>query len=383
MGLSFLPESLPPDTAGQAHAPGATPTSIIDPSAIYKPEDSSLLSTLSPLTPTLPQKMVAPSEGTAGAHPIAAQRLRSVGRGQVGWVLLVKDGMKLVTSRMKLGPDSRRAYSRQWERRRANDTIETRMPGSLVPSALKLELDSDPAGIGFAFGGVEPGTLHAHGQLHEVHKVLYSIGLAGQYFLHVRLRQAAAALPGSPFKLTVLPGPAHAHSTLLPKDQLKGMVGTEAGGETGVRLTVHTADKMGNLCVKGGARMKVITWRGDKVSATSEDDGNTESTVLDQGDGSYLLEWKSKYSGVFTTRVQVDGEDVAGTVCTQRRCRMLALILCVRPDIVSFDVGHSQRRYCMRCSTPGVRIWHANLCPHRRTHTEYLSKNMFLTLLPS
>ena len=75
---------------------------------------------------------------------------------------------------------------------------------------------ADKAGIGFAFGGVEPGTLHAHGQLHERHKVLYSIGLAGEYFLHVRLRQQAKAIPGSPFRLTVLPGPAHARSTYAP-----------------------------------------------------------------------------------------------------------------------------------------------------------------------
>ena len=30
------------------------------------------------------------------------------------------------------------------------------------------ELESDPTEIGFAFGGIDPGILHARGQLHEV-----------------------------------------------------------------------------------------------------------------------------------------------------------------------------------------------------------------------
>ena len=33
------------------------------------------------------------------------------------------------------------------------------------------EVTSDPLGIGFAFGGVEPGRLHAKGKCVDVHKV--------------------------------------------------------------------------------------------------------------------------------------------------------------------------------------------------------------------
>ena len=47
--------------------------------------------------------------------------------------------------------------------------------------------------------------------------------------MHVRLRQQALPIPGSPFKLTVLPGPAHAKSTSLSRELLVGMVGTDAG----------------------------------------------------------------------------------------------------------------------------------------------------------
>lgn len=46
------------------------------------------------------------------------------------------------------------------------------------------ELKADRRGVGFAYGGVSPGTLHARGQLVRVHTVHYSIGLAGRYRLH-------------------------------------------------------------------------------------------------------------------------------------------------------------------------------------------------------
>ena len=41
-----------------------------------------------------------------------------------------------------------------------------------VESAIKnAEKDADPTGIGFAFGGVHPGWLHAHGKAVETHAV--------------------------------------------------------------------------------------------------------------------------------------------------------------------------------------------------------------------
>ena len=55
------------------------------------------------------------------------------------------------------------------------------------------DIQADPKRIGFAFGGVEPGRLHAKGKCVEVHKLFYSIGRAGKYKLHVGLRQQAIA----------------------------------------------------------------------------------------------------------------------------------------------------------------------------------------------
>lgn len=42
------------------------------------------------------------------------------------------------------------------------------------------ELRNDDHGVAFAFGGIEPGTLHAHGHRVKVHSVHYSVGRAGR-----------------------------------------------------------------------------------------------------------------------------------------------------------------------------------------------------------
>jgi len=178
-------------------------------------------------------------------------------------------------------------------------------------SPFKQELTADPSGIGFAFGGVEPGILHAHGQLHEVHKVFFSVGRVGKYLLHVALRKQALPLPGSPFTLEVVPGPAHSHSTKLDEiagGMLRGTVGTAAGD--GCNLTFFASDKMGNICREGGA----------VVAAAYQHDGDrlVECKTEDKGDGSYNLQWRSKYSGTFEIHVLVDGSHVQGSPLKMR-----------------------------------------------------------------
>ena len=205
-----------------------------------------------------------------------------------------------------------------------------------------MELHADPLGIGFAFGGVSPGTLHARGQLHEAHKVSYSIGLAGDYLLHVRLRQQALALPGSPFKLIVLPAAAHARSTRLQAEHLRGMVGLAE--EDGVETLLRTADKMGNLCVAGGARVRLDTGEAQreepqargatsKVKAAQlakadekDSSSDVQTAVVDQDDGTYRLHFKSKFSGTFKVRVLIDEVEVLDSPVT------LSLTSCT-PDL--------------------------------------------------
>ena len=99
----------------------------------------------------------------------------------------------------------------------------TGQPGGSSFNVFAQELAVDPMEIGFAYGGVDPGTLHAKGQLHEAHRCTYSVGRAGTYWLHVRLRSQALPLPGSPFALLVKPDRPHAQSTRLPASALQGL----------------------------------------------------------------------------------------------------------------------------------------------------------------
>ena len=115
-----------------------------------------------------------PAESPADA-PAESDREKQSTSPRVGWVTLVKSGQKLVSSRVKLGPGSRRQYFGQWARRKLHDKTEN-ASGHLAKTIMH-ELTSDPSGIGFGFGGVEPGVLHAQGKLHEAHKVSYSIGM--------------------------------------------------------------------------------------------------------------------------------------------------------------------------------------------------------------
>lgn len=174
------------------------------------------------------------------------------------------------------------------------------------------ELESDPRGIGFAFGGVEPGRLHAHGQLVEIHRVHYSIARCGAYKLHVALRHESVELPGSPFALTVTAGPASAVATTLPADALPltGEVGPEKDGQTsrqhkqtGCHCVMRALDRMGNQCQVGGASV---------VTRCDDAHGRVTCNAVDLGDGRYHLKWSSTVSGVHRVSVTIDGEPIKG-----------------------------------------------------------------------
>ena len=143
-----------------------------------------------------------------------------------GWVTAARGGQELLSRVHKgLSAGVRQQHIGLWERRKAADKLitkqqtnpnETNKGFGHVSEQMRAEykagpsfaheLANDPTGVGFAFGGVDPGTLHAHGQVVKVHTVRYSVGLAGRYRLHVGLRQQAVAFPGSPFSLHVAPG---------------------------------------------------------------------------------------------------------------------------------------------------------------------------------
>lgn len=174
--------------------------------------------------------------------------IMGTGKWVIGWVTLRKNGQSLVTSRVQVEPWVRQRASLLWKAQQVTDKLQLGVE--------REERMLDPTGVGFAFGGVYPGSVHAKGVLHETHKVHMSISRAGRYLLHVRLHQAARPLPGSPFALVVRPNVAHASCTYLNlAAPLRGEVGLE--DQDGCSLLLHTADRSGNACIEGGATMKV------------------------------------------------------------------------------------------------------------------------------
>lgn len=249
----------------------------------------------------------------------------------IGWVTVVKDGQDLVSERKgPLDAGQRQAHMRAWRRRQAIDrSLETQkskvstddntksrsrkgdiaLDNSKARSMrsrqgiFKNELDSDPSGIGFAFGGMDPGRLHAHGRPHDTHRVFYSIARVGSYKLHVQLRVQGLPLPGSPFLLTVAPGPASASATSLAGDivlPLTGSVGKRA--EQGVHLTLRVRDRMGNPCKVGGAKVR--------CSCNIE---SVDTSTIDNRDGTYSLTWHAELAGNFEASVLVSEEQIVGS----------------------------------------------------------------------
>ena len=154
------------------------------------------------------------ASGARGSALPAADSKRLTAR--VGWVTLLKDGHKLVTSRVQESASHRQQSKDQWARRLKTDRQRGSLQDSGASSApnVALEKSADPSGIGFAFGGISPGTLHAHGKLVEKHTVSYSIGLVGEYLLHVRFMCACGRhllrCQARPFDCSCSPtSPAH------------------------------------------------------------------------------------------------------------------------------------------------------------------------------
>lgn len=137
--------------------------------------------------------------------------------------------------------------------------------------------------------------MHGHGDVHKKHSVSYSIGLAGKYHLHVRLRSEGLPLPGSPYELQVCPGDAHGHSSfLITDDQL--VTGKKAG------VVLRTCDVVGNACTVGGAN----------VSCACPESPTVIFDVTDREDGTYVVEWRAP-RGRFMIHIMINEMDVIGS----------------------------------------------------------------------
>ena len=106
------------------------------------------------------------------------------------------------------------------------------------------------------------------------------------------------------------PGPAHGLATRIAESDLplRGRVVTASNpSATGCVLLLHAADKMGNLCTRGGAT----------VTCGCRDHA-VESHCTDMENGTYKLEWRSQKSGVYQVHIQIDGLHVVGSPAPMR-----------------------------------------------------------------
>lgn len=118
-------------------------------------------------------KLSSDAGGTLAARAtspvmVAASRGFDASRGPpppqlTGWVTIKQKDKKYVTSHVRIEPWIRQRASLLWKMQALNDRL-----------LLDLQAETamlDPTSVGFAYGGVFPGTLHSKGALHEVHKV--------------------------------------------------------------------------------------------------------------------------------------------------------------------------------------------------------------------
>lgn len=308
VGLQGLPVQQPAAECSSSATPGSKHQ------AFEEEPTRSPLRHPEPNTGSLSSEEMAGLLSPSRSLPLTSQRAPTH-RHPNGWVTIVKNGEELVRRRERLDTVKRQQHLQQWARRQRTDKsaaaqkndkkMEARYTRSKNP--FEDELASDPEGICFAFGGVDPGTMHAHGQLHDVHRAHYSVGRVGKYLLHIGLRSQALPLPGSPFTLIVLPGSAHAQSTCISPAlaMLSGRVGE--GLDDGCRLSINASDKMGNLCIAGGA----------KVDCTCSN-SSVQCKSRDNLDGSYTFEWRSKMSGFFYVHVLVENQSIQGSPIKMR-----------------------------------------------------------------
>lgn len=135
----------------------------------------------------------------------------------LGWVTVAKQGTYNIAPRTELRAGKRQEAIVQWLRRLTADKLDQlahRKPEwsadgtkqfdsykPLVRHASEVFRTQERGmvrdGVGFAYGGVEPGRLHAHGNPVAIHKVYYSVAAVGRYKLHVGLRAQVTETEGS------------------------------------------------------------------------------------------------------------------------------------------------------------------------------------------
>jgi len=182
---------------------------------------------LSPRLDALSKIQEETQEGAVGT--LTARSASSQGYGAPRVNTSPRKDIELWSRRVALDSERERARARErdelYEQASGGRNLSPLRARALVklPSLHLQDLGMDPEHIGFAYGGIEGGERHQ--QLQEEYKVAFSVAAAGEYVLHVRLRQnnckpGDGTIPGSPLFFTVEPGKPYALSTQVPVAEL-------------------------------------------------------------------------------------------------------------------------------------------------------------------
>ena len=128
---------------------------------------------------------------------------------------------------------------------------------------LLAELYDDRRGIAFAYGGVYPGTLHAHG-LVKTRGFLFHRRRRAIFIARGPAAESCRAARISPSSLTSSPVP-HTRRRRSCRPQCPPQRGGQGGD-----LVLRLSDNCGNECIEGGAALQVsVNTEGMKVKCAT------------------------------------------------------------------------------------------------------------------
>jgi len=153
------------------------------------------------------------------------------------------------------------------------------------------------AATGYLLHGVTPTADKS------VREVKYEVKVAGMYDIHIGLAAGAGGgtFEGSPFSLTVVPARASPETTELPPRLVTSGLKTPVGESGSFEIQAHDAYK--NMCIEGGAPVRVSTGGNESF----------EASVCDLGNGKYEIRYTCEQSGMHRMAVTIGEKHIKGS----------------------------------------------------------------------
>lgn len=181
---------------------------------------------------------------------------------------------------------------------------------------------------------------HGHDiRLQGMYEASFTPEVAGLYGINAVVH--GAPIRGCPLRVKVL-----ADETLAKNCRCfgGGMAHAVAGEPTS--FTIQAVDGRGVARKSGGDVFD--------ISITGPEDDAPHATIRDNAEGTYVVTWAGKYSGLYSIRVALDGQSVGGTPFN---CNVLpTAIASARCDVqvrYSFFIPSAPPRFCLHVGQAG------------------------------